>query len=89
MAAPITELQLQNTIRSSLESSAREVFPQIISENFVQIKNAIGSNINSLISQKIKEYEVYVYVIIAYMILILLILLYISILSTYFLKRTR
>jgi hypothetical protein len=89
MALPIAELQLQNTIRSAIESSSREVIPQLINENIAQIKNTIGSNIDSLISQKIKEYEVYIYVIIAYMILILLILLYISILSTYFLKRTR
>lgn len=87
MSVPITELQ--NIIRSSIESSSREVISQIINENIVQIKNVINSNIDSLISQKIKEYEVYIYVIIAYSILILLILLYISILSTFFLKRTR
>jgi hypothetical protein len=85
--------QFQETIKTSLESSTREIVTTVVQDNIKQIKNyieqeAVGA-INKIVSEKIKEYEVYIYLIIAYSILTLLILLYITVISTYFLKRTR
>ena len=85
MSFPIQNLQelqeLQNSIQTSIES--------VLQENIEIIKNEIAIEINNLVSQKIKEYEIVMYVIIGYSILTLLFLLYISIISTYFLKKIR
>jgi hypothetical protein len=85
--------QFQESIKTSLESSTREIVTTVVQDNIRQIKNyieqeAVGA-INKIVSEKIKEYEIYIYLIIAYSILTLLFLLYITIISTYFLKRTR
>lgn len=87
MSIPIQELQ--SSIQKAIESNTREVITSVLQENIELIKNTIASEIDQLVSQKIKEYEIVVYLIIGYSILTLLFLLYISIISTYFLKKIR
>lgn len=87
MSIPIQELQ--SSIQKSIESNTKQVITSVLQENIELIKNTIASEIDQLVSQKIKEYEIVVYVLIGYIVLTLLFLLYISIISTYFLKKIR